>query len=100
MKSKPETVTHLAHGKPITETGKDVRSLKGIRSLKELLELGFTYESDSSELRCMICQNAHNANPEKTTDQGIFTYENDLEKDFANQEFLPREFINLKKSIK
>eukprot|EP00794_Sanderia_malayensis_P014467 gene14467-15971_t len=100
MKSRPETVAQPAHENPPVETGKGVRRLKAIRSLNELLELGFTHESDSSELRCMICEDANNVNPEKTTDHGIFTYENDLEKDFESREFLPREFINLKKSIK
>ena len=79
---------------------KVMKSLKGIRSLKELLELGFTYESDSSELRCIICQDASKANSEMATDRGIFTDAKDLEKDFEDREFLPRELINLKKSIK
>eukprot|EP00794_Sanderia_malayensis_P006751 gene6751-7509_t len=100
MKSQPETVAQPAHENPPVETGKGVTRLKAIRSLNELLELGFTYESDSSELRCVICEDANNVSPEKTTDHGIFTYENDLEKDFESREFLPREFINLKKSIK
>ncbi len=77
-----------------------VKSLKAIRSLKELLAIGFQYEGSSSELRCMICQDTNNTNPEKTTDQGVFFYSNNLVKEFEDQEFLPREFISLKKSIK
>ena len=100
MKLQPEKVAQQAHENSTAEMAKDIKGLKGIRSLKELLELGFTYESDSSELRCMICQDANKANPEMTTDQGIFTYRKDLEKEFEDREFLPREFINLKKSIK
>ena len=86
----------------------NVGSISTIRSLKELEDLGFTYESDSSELKCVVCQchDPKKANPttEKTTaltkDQGIFTYPNNLENDFKDQQFLPREFTNLKKSIK
>lgn len=100
IKPQPEKVPQQTHVSYSAEIAKDLQSLKVTRSLKELLELGFTYESDSSQLRCMICQDANNANPEKTTDHGIFAYGNDLEKEFEDREFLPREFINLKKNIK
>ncbi len=100
MKPHQERETQQTNANSTADVAKDVKSLKGIRSLQELLELGFTYESDSSELRCRICQDATNANPEKTTDQGIFAYGNHLEKEFEDREFLPREFINLKKNVK
>ena len=54
-----------------------------------------------------VCQcHPKKANPttEKTTaltkDQGIFTYCNNVENYFKDQQFLPREFTNLKKNIK
>ena len=76
----------------------NVESTSTIRSLKELEDLCFIYESDSSELKCVVCRchDPNKANPTagKTTalkkDQGMFTYPNNLEDDFKDQKFLSR----------
>lgn len=98
---RPHTATDY------TENIKDVGSQNAIRSLKDLQDLGFTYESNSSEseLTCVVCHDPNKANTVTgnrtlTKDQGVFSYPNDLENNFQDREFLPKEFTNLKKSIK
>jgi hypothetical protein len=85
----------------------DIKRIKTIRSLKELVDLGFTYDSNTSELACVVCHqscdsNNANSGTEKATGptDGVFTYPYDLDQNFDDHEYLPRAFINLKKSVK
>ena len=82
-----------------TESTKRINT---IRSLKELTDLGFTYDSNTLELTCVICHRGCDSPNAKSTGptDGVFTYPYDLDQNFDDHENLPRAFINLKKSVK
>ena len=82
-----------------TESTKRINT---IRSLNELIDLGFTYDSNTSELTCVICHQGCDSTNTKSTGptDGLFMYPYDLDQNFDDHENLPRAFINLKKSVK
>jgi hypothetical protein len=104
---QPNKSSFSATNDTSAEYTEGIKTINTIRSLKELIDLGFTYDGNTSELACVVCRqscNSNNANSgtEKATGpaDGVFTYPYDLDQHFDDHEYLPRAFINLKKSVK
>ena len=73
------------------------------RPRKQLIDLGFTYDSNTSELTCVYMSpklrfNEYELN--RANRWRIYVYPYDLDQNFDDHENLPRAFIYLKKSIK
>ena len=79
-----------------------IKRINTIRCLKELIDLGFIYDDNTSELMCFVCHQSCDSKSTNSTGptDGVFTYPHDIKQNFDDHENLPRAFINLKKSVK
>ena len=68
-----------------------VKKIKYCRSMKVILDSGFSYDSESEILSCSVC--------EDSVASGEFLYSPEEGLEFKEDEFLPREFINLKRTV-
>ena len=62
------------------------------RSIEDLEKLGFKY--NGSIMSCSVCD------PDDDQVAGLFTYDEEIGVEFENEFMLPREFVNLKASLK
>ena len=66
--------------------------IKHYRSMAEILSSGFSYDEDDSMVKCSVCDQV-------TASSGKFFYDADEGLEFDDDEYLPRNFTNLKKRI-
>ena len=66
--------------------------IKHYRSMAEILSSGFSYDEDDSMVKCSVCDQV-------TASSGKFFYDANEGLEFDDDEYLPRNFTNLKKSI-
>ena len=74
----------------LNEESDILRKLRYCRSMKEITDLGFSYDMESCIVTCAICEGSNVS--------GDFIYDSEDGLEFAQDEFIPREFTNLKKS--
>ena len=63
--------------------------IKEIRSLQKLLDLGFIYKNDTSQIVCTVCHDDDLTIADINNDSaGIFNYPNPLSKEFTDEDFI------------
>lgn len=68
-------------------------NIKYARSMDQILQSGFIYDKDTSKVICSVCEDKGKC------DSGEFLYPSEHGLSFEQNEFLPRIFCNLKKSV-
>ena len=66
------------------------------RSIEELQSIGFNYDEEKSQLKCLVCEESS----ENSKQSGIFSYSSSEQSSFTPKEKLSRNFINLKAAVK
>eukprot|EP00112_Aurelia_sp_Birch-Aquarium-sp1_P006129 Seg1684.5 transcript_id=Seg1684.5/GoldUCD/mRNA.D3Y31 product="hypothetical protein" protein_id=Seg1684.5/GoldUCD/D3Y31 len=80
-------------------TNKEIQNMILVaRSLKELDTLGFEYNAEKGQLLCTVCDPG--SIERLSNDVGAFAHHQNLGAEFAEEEYLPRAFVNLKKNVK
>ena len=85
-------------GKKLESTQEEIlRNLRVARSVEDFEMIGFKYDGES-QIFCSVCEPGEPGDGGQAP--GIFFYDKELGIEFEDEEVLPQEFSNLKKSLK
>ena len=78
-------------GKVPTVESLILNKIKYCRSMKDITDSGFSYDEENGNISCSVCEDKSAC--------GEFSYSAKEGLEFDDEHYLPREFLNLKKSV-